>query len=53
MANFLKRDPGGDPGNERHVSLMSVLGKLVESIVKDKIARHTEEQVLLKRNQQL
>uniref|UniRef100_A0A8C3FHN3 Reverse transcriptase domain-containing protein n=1 Tax=Chrysemys picta bellii TaxID=8478 RepID=A0A8C3FHN3_CHRPI len=41
----------GDPGNYRPVSLTSVPGKLVQTIVKNKIVRHTEEHNLLGKSQ--
>ncbi|CAM4645910.1 unnamed protein product [Lepidochelys kempii] len=48
---IFKKGSRGDPGNYRLVSLMSVLGKLVETIVKNKIVRHPEEQKLLSKSQ--
>ncbi|CAM5114322.1 unnamed protein product [Eretmochelys imbricata] len=41
----------GDPGNYRPVSRTSVPGKLVETIVKNKIVRPTEEHKLLHKSQ--
>ncbi|CAM4388385.1 unnamed protein product [Lepidochelys kempii] len=46
-----KKGSGGDPGNYRPVSLTSVLGKLVEKIVKNKIVRQIEEHKLLHKSQ--
>ncbi|CAM4676294.1 unnamed protein product [Lepidochelys kempii] len=46
-----KKGSRGDPGNYRAVSLTSVLGKLVETIVKNKIVRHIEEHKLLRTSQ--
>uniref|UniRef100_K7F0M2 Reverse transcriptase domain-containing protein n=1 Tax=Pelodiscus sinensis TaxID=13735 RepID=K7F0M2_PELSI len=40
-----------DPGNYRPVSLTSVPGKLVETIVKNKIVKHVEEHNLLDKSQ--
>ncbi|CAM5145241.1 unnamed protein product [Eretmochelys imbricata] len=48
---IFKKDSRGDPGNYRPVSLMSVPGKLVETIVKNKIVRHIEEHKLLRKSQ--
>ena len=50
MAIF-KKGRRGDPGNYRPVSLMSVPGKMVESLIQDKILKHIEEQALLRENQ--
>ncbi|XP_053112296.1 calcium uptake protein 3, mitochondrial isoform X3 [Hemicordylus capensis] len=44
---IFKKGSRGDPGNYRPVSLTSVPGKLMESILKDKIVKHLEEQALL------
>ena len=38
-------------GNYRSVSLTSVPGKMVESLIQDKILKHREEQALLRGNQ--
>ncbi|KAG6933041.1 hypothetical protein G0U57_020115, partial [Chelydra serpentina] len=48
---IFKRGSRGDPGNYRPVSLTSVLGKVVETIVKNKIVRHIEEHKLLGKSQ--
>ncbi|CAM4600474.1 unnamed protein product, partial [Lepidochelys olivacea] len=48
---IFKKGSGGDPGNYRPVSLTSVSGKLVETIVKNKIVRHIEEHKLLGKSQ--
>ncbi|CAM5165119.1 unnamed protein product [Natator depressus] len=48
---IFKKDSRGDPGNYRPVSLTSVLGKLVETIVKNKIVRHIEEHNFLCKSQ--
>uniref|UniRef100_A0A8C0HAM1 60S ribosomal protein L29 n=1 Tax=Chelonoidis abingdonii TaxID=106734 RepID=A0A8C0HAM1_CHEAB len=42
-----KKGSRGDPGNYRWESLTSVPGKLVKTIVKNKIVRHIEEHKLL------
>ncbi|CAM5134540.1 unnamed protein product [Natator depressus] len=46
-----KKGSRGDPGNYRPVSLTSVPGKLVVTIVKDKIVRHIDEHNLLGNSQ--
>ncbi|CAM4564109.1 unnamed protein product [Caretta caretta] len=54
LANVMpifKKGSRDDPGNYRPVSLTSVLGKLVEIIVKNKIVRHVEEHKLLGKSQ--
>uniref|UniRef100_K7F0Y4 Reverse transcriptase domain-containing protein n=1 Tax=Pelodiscus sinensis TaxID=13735 RepID=K7F0Y4_PELSI len=48
---IFKRGSRGDPGNYRPVSLTSVPGKLVETIVKNKIVKHVEEHNLLDKSQ--
>ncbi|CAM5148917.1 unnamed protein product [Eretmochelys imbricata] len=48
---IFKKGSRGDPGNYRPVSLTSVPGKLVETIVKNKIVRHIEENKLLHKRQ--
>ncbi|CAM4529159.1 unnamed protein product [Caretta caretta] len=48
---IFKKGSRGDPGNYRPVSLMSVPGKLVETIVKNKIGRHIEKHKLLCKSQ--
>ncbi|CAM5088479.1 unnamed protein product [Eretmochelys imbricata] len=48
---IFKKGSRGDPGNYRLVSLTSVPGKLVETIVKNKIVRHIEEHKLLRKSQ--
>uniref|UniRef100_A0A8C3IBY2 Reverse transcriptase domain-containing protein n=1 Tax=Chrysemys picta bellii TaxID=8478 RepID=A0A8C3IBY2_CHRPI len=48
---IFKKGSRGDSTNYRPVSLMSVPGKLVETIVKNKIARHLEEHKLLGKSQ--
>uniref|UniRef100_A0A8C3H706 Reverse transcriptase domain-containing protein n=1 Tax=Chrysemys picta bellii TaxID=8478 RepID=A0A8C3H706_CHRPI len=48
---IFKKGSRGDPGNYRPVSLTSVPGKLVETIVKDKIVRHIEKHKLLSNSQ--
>ncbi|CAM5127487.1 unnamed protein product [Eretmochelys imbricata] len=48
---IFKKGSRGDPGNYRPVSLTSVPGKLVETIVKNKIVRHIEEHKLLHKSQ--
>ncbi|CAM4644795.1 unnamed protein product [Lepidochelys kempii] len=48
---IFKKGYRGDPGNYRPVSLTSVPGKLVETIVKNKIVRHIEEHKFLLKNQ--
>ncbi|CAM5075917.1 unnamed protein product [Eretmochelys imbricata] len=48
---IFKKGSRGDPGNCRLVSLTSVSGKLVETRVKNKIVRHTEEHKLLGKSQ--
>ncbi|KAM7181807.1 uncharacterized protein RBU57_000458 [Macrochelys suwanniensis] len=48
---IFKKGSRGDPGNYRPVSLTSVPGKLVETIVKNKIVRHIEEHKLLGKSQ--
>ncbi|XP_061469435.1 uncharacterized protein LOC133378834 isoform X1 [Rhineura floridana] len=48
---IFKRGSRGDPGNYRPVSLTSVPGKLVESIIKARLTKHIEEQALLKQSQ--
>ncbi|CAM4661225.1 unnamed protein product [Lepidochelys kempii] len=48
---IFKKGSRGDPGNYRPVSLTSVPGKLVETIVKNKIVRHIEEHILLCKSQ--
>ncbi|CAM5130961.1 unnamed protein product [Natator depressus] len=48
---IFKKGSRGDPGNYRPVSLTSVPGKLVETIVKNKIVRHIEEHKLLCKSQ--
>ncbi|CAM4545379.1 unnamed protein product [Caretta caretta] len=48
---IFKKGSRGDSGNYRPVSLMSVPGKLVETIVKNKIVRHIEEHKLFRKSQ--
>ncbi|CAM4478491.1 unnamed protein product [Lepidochelys kempii] len=48
---IFKKGSRGDPVNYRPVNLMSVLGKLVETIVKNKIVKHIEEHKLLGKSQ--
>ncbi|CAM5086896.1 unnamed protein product [Natator depressus] len=48
---IFKKGSRGDPGSYRPVSLISVPGKLVETIVKNKIVRHIEEHKLLRKSQ--
>ncbi|CAM4592116.1 unnamed protein product, partial [Lepidochelys kempii] len=48
---IFKKGSRGDPGNYRPVSLMSVPGKLVETLVKNKIVRHIEKHKLLCKSQ--
>ncbi|CAM4534756.1 unnamed protein product [Lepidochelys kempii] len=48
---MFKKGSRGDPGNYRPVSLTSVPGKLVETIIKNKIVRHIVEHKLLRKNQ--
>uniref|UniRef100_A0A8C3F3S5 Reverse transcriptase domain-containing protein n=1 Tax=Chrysemys picta bellii TaxID=8478 RepID=A0A8C3F3S5_CHRPI len=48
---IFKKGSRGDPGNYRPVSLTLVPGKLVETIVKNKIVRHTEKHKLLSNSQ--
>uniref|UniRef100_K7EZH3 Reverse transcriptase domain-containing protein n=1 Tax=Pelodiscus sinensis TaxID=13735 RepID=K7EZH3_PELSI len=48
---IFKKGSRGDPGNYRPVSLTSVPGKLVETIVKNKIVKHVEEHNLLDKSQ--
>ncbi|CAM5175590.1 unnamed protein product [Natator depressus] len=48
---IFKKGSRGDPGNYRPVSLTSVPGKLVETIVKNKIVRHIEHHKLLPKSQ--
>ncbi|CAM5105037.1 unnamed protein product [Natator depressus] len=51
VSPIFKKGSRGDPGNYRPVSLTSVLGKLVETIVKNKIVRHIDECKLLRKSQ--
>ncbi|XP_053155158.1 uncharacterized protein LOC128346183 [Hemicordylus capensis] len=48
---IFKKGSRGNLGNYRPVSLMSVPGKLMESMLKDKIVKRIEEQALLGKNQ--
>ncbi|CAM5079620.1 unnamed protein product [Natator depressus] len=48
---IFKKGSRGDPGNYRPVSLTSLSGKLVETIVKNKIVRHIDEHNLLGNSQ--
>ncbi|CAM4722295.1 unnamed protein product, partial [Lepidochelys kempii] len=48
---IFKKGSRGDPGNYRPVSLTSVPGKLVETIVKNKTVRHIDEHNLLGKSQ--
>ncbi|CAM5175000.1 unnamed protein product [Eretmochelys imbricata] len=48
---IFKKGSRGDAGNYRLISLMSVPGKLVETVVKNKIVRHIEEHKLLRKSQ--
>ncbi|CAM5146477.1 unnamed protein product [Natator depressus] len=48
---IFKKGSRGDPGSYRLVSLKLVPGKLVETIVKNKIVRHIEEYKLLSKSQ--
>ncbi|CAM5074984.1 unnamed protein product [Natator depressus] len=48
---IFKKGSRGDPGNYRLVSLTSVPGKLVETIVKNEIVRHIEKHQLLCKSQ--
>ncbi|CAM4408569.1 unnamed protein product, partial [Caretta caretta] len=48
ITQIFKKGSRGDPGNYRLVSLTTVPGKLVETIVKNKIVRHIEEHKLCK-----
>uniref|UniRef100_K7GG65 Reverse transcriptase domain-containing protein n=1 Tax=Pelodiscus sinensis TaxID=13735 RepID=K7GG65_PELSI len=48
---IFKKGSRGDPGNYRPVSLTSVPGKLVKTIVKNKIVKHVEEHNLLDKSQ--
>ena len=46
-----KKGPKGDPGNYRPVSLTSIPGKLMESIIKDELMGHLLENNLIKETQ--
>ncbi|CAM5124147.1 unnamed protein product [Natator depressus] len=48
---IFKKGSRGDAGNYRMVSLLSVPGTLVETVVKNKIVRHIEEHKLLRKSQ--
>ncbi|CAM4589082.1 unnamed protein product [Caretta caretta] len=48
---IFKKGSRGDLGNYRPASLTSVPGKLVETIVKNKIVRHSKEHKLLRKSQ--
>ncbi|CAM4672262.1 unnamed protein product [Lepidochelys kempii] len=48
---IFKRGSNGDPGNYRPVSLISVLSKLIETIVKNKVVSHLDEHNLLGKSQ--
>ncbi|MBZ4217672.1 hypothetical protein, partial [Klebsiella aerogenes] len=48
---IFKKGRRGDPGNYRPVSLTSVPGKMVESLIQEKIFKHIKEQTLLRENQ--
>ena len=48
---IFKKGRRGDPGNYRPVSLTSVPGKMVESLIKDRIIKHVEEQALMMESQ--
>ncbi|CAM4642329.1 unnamed protein product [Lepidochelys kempii] len=48
---IFKKGSRGDPGNYRPVSLTSVPGKLVETIIKNNIVRHIDEHNLLRKSQ--
>ena len=46
-----KKGPKTDAGNYRPVSLTSVLGKLMESIIQDKVVKHMQDNNLLSQDQ--
>ncbi|CAM5088245.1 unnamed protein product [Natator depressus] len=48
---IFKKGSRGDPGNYRPISLTSVLGKLVKTIIKNNIVRHIGEHNLLRKSQ--
>ncbi|CAM5144910.1 unnamed protein product [Natator depressus] len=48
---IFKKGSRGDPSNHKPTSLTSVLGKLVETIIKNKIVRHIDEHNLLGKGQ--
>ena len=48
---IFKKGSRGDPGNYRPVSLTSIPGKLVETIIKNKISGHIDDQKLMRKTQ--
>ena len=48
VTTIFKKGDKSDPGNYRPISLTSVLGKLLETILRDKIVAHLEENKLIK-----
>ncbi|CAM4685396.1 unnamed protein product [Lepidochelys kempii] len=48
---IFKKGSRSDPSNYRPVSLTSILGKLVATMIKNKIVRHVEEHKLLHKSQ--
>ncbi|XP_030051022.1 uncharacterized protein LOC115464802, partial [Microcaecilia unicolor] len=48
---IFKKGSRGDPGNYRPVSLTSVPGKMVEAIIKNKIAEHIQKHGLMRQSQ--
>ena len=51
VSPIFKKGAKGDPGNYRPVSLTSIVCKLLESIIRDKITEHLEHNKLIKPSQ--
>ncbi|CAM4572930.1 unnamed protein product, partial [Caretta caretta] len=48
---IFKKGKEEDPGNYRPISLTSVLGKIMEQILKESILKHLEERKVIKNSQ--
>ena len=51
VSPIFKKGAKGDPGNYRPVSLTSIVCKLLESIIRDKITEHLDQNKLIKPSQ--
>ena len=51
ISPIFKKGTKGDPGNYRAVSQISIVCKLLESIIRDKITEHLDQNKLIKPSQ--